>query len=79
MKMFRKFRFLNKNAMKNETKFFQKLILCKLFHNKFYFLMSNLNIECFQLSFDIHIVHANQKCDFSKIVVPKVSKFLWPK
>ena len=23
--------------------------------------MSNLNLECFQLSFDIHIVHVGQK------------------
>ena len=40
---------------------FEKLILRKFFYNKFYFFMSNLNVECFQLSFDIHIVHVGQK------------------
>ena len=40
---------------------FGKLIFRKLFYNKFYFFMSNLNVECFQLSFDIHIVHVGQK------------------
>ena len=40
---------------------FEKLILRKFIHNKFYFFMSNLNVECFQLSFDIHIVHVGQK------------------
>ena len=40
---------------------FEKLILRNFFYNKFYFFMSNLNVECFQLSFDIHIVHVGQK------------------
>ena len=40
---------------------FWKTDFRKLFYNKFYFFMSNLNVECFQLSFDIHIVHVGQK------------------
>ena len=40
---------------------FGKLIFRKFFYNKFYSFMSNLNVECFQLSFDIHIVHVGQK------------------
>ena len=40
---------------------FEKLTLRKFFYNKFYFFMSNLNVEFFQLSFDIHIVHIGQK------------------
>ena len=40
---------------------FGKLIFLKFFYNKFCFFMSNLNVECFQLSFDIHIVHVGQK------------------
>ena len=31
------------------------------FYSKLYFLMSNLNSECFQLSFDVHIVYVGQK------------------
>ena len=47
---------------------FEKLILRKFFYNKFYFFMPNLNVECFQLSFDIHIVHVGQKpTDFQKL------------
>ena len=33
----------------------------QIFHNKLYFFMSNLNLECSQLSFDIHIAHVGQK------------------
>ena len=32
-------------------------------------------LECFQLSFDIHIVHTCQKFRFSQIVLPKTAKF----
>ena len=61
MKIFEKFVFRKKNLIKNETKILKKTFLCKFFHNKLYFFMSNLNLECFQLSFDIHIVHVGQK------------------
>ena len=40
---------------------FWKNFFMQIFHNKLYFFMSNLNLECFQLSFDIHIVHVGQK------------------
>ena len=39
----------------------QKIDFSQISYNKFYFLMSNLNVECFQLSFDVHIVHVSQK------------------
>ena len=40
---------------------FKKIFFCKFFHNQLYFFMTNLNLECFELSFDIHIVHVGQK------------------
>ena len=40
---------------------FEMLVLRKFFHKKLYFFMSNLNVECFQLSFDIHNVHVGPK------------------
>ena len=55
-KYFEKFAFQKKNMIKNEN-----LILCKFLQNKLYLFMSNLNLECFQLSFDVHIVHFGQK------------------
>ena len=54
-----------KNSIKNEI-FFEKIILCQFFHKKYYFFMSNLHLECFQLSFDIHIVHVGQKSPIFK-------------
>ena len=56
MKIFEKLDFLNFSP-----RFFEKKILCNFFHNKLYFLMSNMNLECLQLSFDVHIVHVDQK------------------
>ena len=38
-----------------------KIIFCKFFHHKLCSFMQNLNLECFQLSFDVHIVHLGQK------------------
>ena len=40
---------------------FEKSNFLKNFQNKLYFIMSNLNSECLQLSFDVHIVHVSQK------------------
>ena len=40
-----------------------KVDFCQIFHNKLYFFMSNLNLECSQLSFDVHIVHIDQKIE----------------
>ena len=45
---------------------FERKFLCNFFHNKLYFFMLNLNLECFQLSFDIHIVHVDQKLQIFK-------------
>ena len=46
-----------------------------IFLKQIVFFMSNLHLECFQLSFDIHIVHVGQKLRIFKIVVPKARKF----
>ena len=55
---------------------FWKTDFRKLFYNKFYFFMSNLNVECFQLSFDIHIVHIGQKTTkFRKLQHRKLENF----
>ena len=53
--------FEKKKCGQKKEENFEKLIFRKFFYNKFYFFMSNLNVECFQLSFDIHIVHVGQK------------------
>ena len=57
---FLKVRVLKKNAVKNETKIL-KTHFIQFFHNKGHLFMSKMNLECFQLSFDIHIVHLGQK------------------
>ena len=56
---------------KNHKKIDFRLLFC----NKSYFFMSNLNLECSQLWFGVHIVHVAQKLgklefspmDFSKV------------
>ena len=46
----------------NETKkLFMKNQFFASFSKQIVFFMSNLYLECFQLSFDIHIVHVGQK------------------
>ena len=56
-------------------KFF-KILFSQFFSNKFYFSISNLNVECFQLSFDIHIVHVGQKMmNFQKLWYRKAENF----
>ena len=37
------------------------MVYANFFIKKLYFFVSNLNVECFQLSFNIHIVHVSQK------------------
>ena len=61
MKIFEKFVLRKKNLNETEIFFFEKSIFLQIFQNKLYFFMSNLHLECFQLSFDIHIVHVGQK------------------
>ena len=59
----------------NHKKIIKKLIFAYFFCNKSYFFMSNLNLECSQLWFGVHIVHVAQKLgklefspmDFSKV------------
>ena len=61
--------FENFSNFQSENFFFQKYFFEKFeksnflknFQNKLYFIMSNLNSECLQLSFDVHIVHVSQK------------------
>ena len=48
--------FEKKMQSKNETKILKNLFYAT-FSEQIIFFMSNLNVECFQLSFDIHIVH----------------------
>ena len=49
-----------KKAIKNEMKILKNAFYANFFKHTVFF-MSNLNVECFQLSFDIHIVHVGQK------------------
>ena len=60
---------------------FEKLILWKCFQKQIIIFMSNLNLECFQLSFDIHIVNVDLKSFYRQIIFRKwknVEKFiLW--
>ena len=60
-KVFERFEFQKKKWSQICDENFEKLLLRKFFHNKLQFFMSNLNVECFQLSFDMHIVHVGQK------------------
>ena len=60
-KFFEKFEFeKKKNFVETGAKILKKKIMI-FFYSKLYFLMSNLNSECFQLSFDVHIVYVGQK------------------
>ena len=60
MKIFENFEFRKKNSIKNETKILENFFL-QFFSQQIAFFMSNLKIECFQLSFDVHIVHLGKK------------------
>ena len=47
-----------------------------MFSKQIVFFMSNLNVECFQLSFDMHIVHVGQKLtNFQKLYYRKLENF----
>ena len=59
-KIFKKFDFAKKNFKKNFRKFFKIQFLQKKY-SILYFLIANLILECFQLSFHIHIVNVGQK------------------
>ena len=60
-KFFEKFAFWKKNCCKKWDENFEKLIFFTLFHNKWHLFMSNMNVECFQLSFDVYIVQICHK------------------
>ena len=60
MKIFEKFALRKKNSTKLRN-FFLKNQFFANFSKQIVFFMSNLHLECFQLSFDIHIVHVGQK------------------
>ena len=49
-----------KKAIKNEMKILKNAFYANFIITNCIF-MSNLNVECFQLSFDIHIVHVSKK------------------
>ena len=68
-------RFEKKNCCKKWDENFEKLIFFKFFHNKWHFFMSNMNVECFQLSFDVYIVHIGQKLYIFKNFRPGSWKF----
>ena len=60
-KIFKKFEFRKKKFLQSWSENFEKFVFHNYFYNKLYFFMSNLNLECFQLSFHIHIVIVGQK------------------
>ena len=53
-------RYEKKDLIETEN-FFLKNQFFANFSKQIVFFMSNLHLECFQLSFDIHIVHVGQK------------------
>ena len=75
IKFFEKFEFRKKKFRQSRDENFEKSVFCKKFQSKSYFSMSNLNLECFQLSFDIHIAYVGKKWQIFKFFIPKGSKF----
>ena len=67
MKIFEKFAFQKKKYHQNWRENFEKSVFCKKFQSKLYFSMSNWNLECFQLSFDIHIAYVGKKWQIFQI------------
>ena len=72
---FEKFEFQKKKFRQSRDQNFEKSVFFKKFQSKLYFSMSNLNLECFQLSFDIHIAYVGKKWQIFKFFIPKGSKF----
>ena len=75
MKIFEKFACQKKKFHHNCRGNFEKSVFCKKFRSKLYFSMSNWNLECFQLSFDIHIAYVGKKWQIFKFFILKASKF----
>ena len=42
----------------------QNMKFLQIFRGKFYILIQNMNLKCFQLSFDVYIVTVSQKLQF---------------
>ena len=72
---FEKFEFRKKKFRQSRGENFEKSVFCKKFQSKLYFSMSNWNLECFQLSFDIHIAYVGKKWQIFKFFILKASKF----
>ena len=49
---------------------FENPIFAKKTYKQLYFFFSDLNLECFQLSFDVYIVYIDKNCEFLKIFMP---------
>ena len=47
--------------VKIEAKIFENPIFAKKNYKQLYFFFSDLNLECFQLSFDVYIVYIHEK------------------
>ena len=59
-KNLKNWRFEKKNMLSKLQRKFFKILFLQIFSKQILFFMSNLTVECFQLSFDIHIVHVGQ-------------------
>ena len=67
-KFFEKLAFRKKKILSKMGQKFFKILFSQIFSKQILFFMSNLNVECFQLSFDIHIVHVGRKMtNFQKL------------
>ena len=67
-KNLKNWRFEKKNMLSKLQRKFFKILFSQIFSKQILFFMSNLNVECFQLSFDIHIVNVGQKMmNFQKL------------
>ena len=66
----------NIKIIKILLKIYWNSIFSETIINKCIFFVPNLNLECFQLSFDMHIAHIDEKFWFRKTTVPKMKNFL---
>merc|ERR1711997_1450729 len=75
LKQVKNLNFEKKKFCQSRDENFEKSVFCKKFQSKLYFSMSNWNLECFQLSFDIHIAYVGKKWHIFKFFILKASKF----
>ena len=64
LEIFWKFEFWKKNLQKKCVKKIKNMKFLQIFWGKSYILIQNMNLKCFQLSFDVHIVTVSQKLQF---------------